>query len=715
MAFGSITDLVNEIQGSISGLVADFKGESTGVIQYHQGDAEFKAIQSQLNTENWSKLSFPYTFAVVNLKDPGDNGGFSDFMLPLAPTAINQKEQPSISKRASQGGTTTNHGGMGYGQLNISGTTGLAPFRGSGGVNRKTGEAILQPKDLKHKSGYEVFIHLRNWFRTYYVWKHKQGQAAKDYRLVWKNYKDGEFLIVELDDFEMDRQAARSLLYDYKINFSILAHFSFKNPQSESGFLSNTDALIDSALTSINTARGVFLRTQGILRQIESTYDASVLEPLRQITLAIKALLGIPLTLADVSSRTIVNTVSTATATIIAAEEAVNFATLGATGDSETLSQINGLLDKRLFGSKSTLKKTFDAAAIEIKQKGAFGLTKLGGLTTMMNVGKFPQKTIAEVTTEQARMLELPRNFYEKATESLERVKKNAEDFFNLGDTQYDSIFGRTATLNADFTKTVTNDEYDMLFAFNEALTGINMLLSTDDLFKSTFDERVQDMNTRFNGAIQLSAKAAVKELVLLKGMTLERLAQQELNDSNRWGEIAEVNNLKAPFISEDPSESRDGVLKPGSKILIPVGIQNGLSQVPNGRENKLTKGMSDLEKSLGTDFKVDKDFDLVLTSSGDLELVAGAENMAQGTLLKLSYEPGEVMRYPEIGTGLVIGKKFPAVEDIKDRIVNSLLQDSRIQRVSDLSLIRDNSGLSVSFKIHVKQIDLPIPVKIKV
>jgi len=179
-----IAELVNSISDSIDGLVADFKGDPTKVVQYHQGEAEFKAIQSQLNTENWYKLSFPYTFSVINLKNPSDNGGFSDFQLPLAPQAINQRETPASSIRPSQGGTTTNQNGWGYIPLSIQGTTGLAPFRGDGGVNRKTGEAIFQPKDLKHKSGYEVFIHLRNWFRSYYQFKKVKDLTAKDYRIV---------------------------------------------------------------------------------------------------------------------------------------------------------------------------------------------------------------------------------------------------------------------------------------------------------------------------------------------------------------------------------------------------------------------------------------------------------------------------------------------------------------------------------------------------
>lgn len=710
-----LADLVNNITNSVTGLISDITGQKKEQDKLYPTDDTLKSVQSSLNQSNWSKLSFPYTFSVINIVT-GAEDKFGAFQLPLAPQAINQKEEPAINIKASQGGTTTGHNGLGYKILNIQGTTGINPFRGEGGVNRKTGEAIFQPKELKYKSGYEVFIHLRNWFRTYYEWKKTQRSAGSNYRLVFKNYKDGEFLIVELISFEMDRQAAKSFLYDYKLEFKVLSHFSFTRPDSKNNsFLENVDSLVSDALDKITTARGVFLRTQGILRQVESTYDSTVLEPLRQSTLACKALLGVPLVAADISSRTLVNTVSTAGALAIVAQEVANTATLGVTGKSQTLAEIESLLDKRLFGTKNTLSKTLSAAQSEIKQKGSIGLLKLGALTTRINSGAFPEKTLSEMANEQNKAETLPRNFYENAIRELERVKKNAEDQFNLGSSQYDALFDRTSTTTPDVARTVTNDEYDILNAFNNAITGLTLLLSTDALFKSSIDSRIEDMNNRFNNQIQLVAQQAVKQMKLPAGISLERLAQQELGDSTRWGEIVEINNLKPPYISDDPKESRDGVLKAGSNILIPQPTLNGFSQTPVGKENKLTKGMSELERNLGVDLKVDSNFDLVLSSSGDLEVVAGADNMAQGTILKLSYEPGDVMLYPSLGAGLTVGKKFPPLDDIKDRITNSLLQDPRVSKVADLSLLREGSGLYVQFNLFIKQVDIPVPVKIKI
>lgn len=710
MAFG-ITELINNITSSIEGLVADFTGDSSKVVSYYQGQADYKSIQSQVIPENWSKLSFPYTFAVVDLKSPGKNGGFSDFMLPLAPQAINQKEMPATNIRPTQGGTTVTHSGMGYKMLSISGTTGIAPFRGEGGVSRSTGEAIFQPKDLKHKSGYEVFIHLRNWFRTYYEFKVKQGKAARNLRIVFKNYKDGEFLIVELESFEMDRSAARPFLYDYKIEFKVLSHYSFSKGDSKDGPFTALENGIQGALDKINTARGVMLRSQGILRQIESTYDATILEPMRQATLALKAFLGVAVTAADIGSRVIVNTVSTANALAITAQETVNFLSLGATGKSDTLAEIEGLLDKR----KGNLKKQLETTRKQIEQSGSGGLLALGALLTKVESGKFPEATLAEVAKEQAKAIGNPKSFYEEGIANLERVKQNAEDFFNLGSEDYDALFDRTATLNSDESRIFTDDEYDMLFAFSSALEGFYLILVSGQMFKSNFDERIEDMNSRFNGEISLQSSQAVRQVNLTAGATLERIALEEMGDSSRWGEIVEVNSLKAPYVSDDPFESRDGVLKPGDKLLIPMDTLNGFSSVPEGKENKLTKNMNQLEKSLGVDLKLTKDFDLSLSSSGDLELVGGAENLAQATLLKLSYEPGDILEHPTLGAGIRVGKKFPPLQEIKDGLVNTLLQDSRINRVTDLSIKRESSALYISFNLFVKNIDIPIPVKIKV
>ena len=702
MAGFGISDLVNSIQGSIDGLISDITGKSNdkSVPNYYQGFAEYKWIQSQINTANWMQLSFPYTFSVIDIENQDNKAlDFGDFALPLNPQNINQSEEPAISIKPTQGGTNVNHGGNRYKTLSIAGTTGIAPFRGEGGVVKKTGEAIFQPKELKYKSGYEVFLHFRNWLRTYYEAKYKLGKQARNYRLVFKNYKDGEFLIVELLKFEMDRQAARSFLYDYKCEFKVISHFRFNTPDST--FLQSLDQNISDAFDKIDQARGIFLRTQGILRQVESTYENVVIAPLRKAALAIKALQGIGTVAADVSDQAIKNTVSAAQTLAI---------TVGIQ-KQQSDAKVSGNIDPRIAAIK--LPNDLNSA---IAAQGSGFISTFGEGLMALDSNVFPASTLSAMQDEQTQAQELPRSFYEDTINSMKRVAQNAEDFFNLGSPEYDALFNRTATSKPDVTKSVTNDQYDVLYGFNQAISGLYLLLSTTDLFKSTFSDLIDDMNTRFANNIQLLASPAARQMKLPKNMTMERLALQELGDSTRWGEIVEMNSLKAPYIwNGDISLQPEATVKPGDRILIPSPIRNGFSQIPSGKLNKLTQGMSELERSLGCDLKIDSNRDLVLTNSGDFELIAGPDNMGQAVLIKLSYEPGEVLLYPQLGAGVIPGKKFPALDDVKDGIVNTLLQDNRIQRVENLGVIRGpGPQLSIKFDLKIKDVDIPVPVTLK-
>lgn len=695
-----INQLIDNIQGSVTGLVNQILGRSQepGVPGMPVGDA-IDALLSSTEQSGWMKLSFPYTFSVVNLGGASSPlvNPFTDFSLPIAPQSIKQTEEFAISIKPTQGGTTVTHSGNRYKTLVIKGTTGIAPYRGEGGVNRRTGEAIFQPNELKYRSGHEVFKRLRNYFRAYYEFKKINAKLGQDLRLVFKNYKDGEFLVVELLKFDMDRQAPKSFLYDYEMEFKVISHLSFEK-------LINKTTAFESAISQateiIDTARGVFLRTQGILRQIEATYNSVILEPLRKTSLALKALQGVGTVAGDVGSRIIRNTVSEVNTLAIA---------LGVQSQLKA-NRITGTLDPRI----AAIKLPADLKAAVANQGSALLDSFNEGLMAM-DSSIFPESTRNASAEEQSQAQSLPRSFYENTINEIIRVKQNAEDFFNLGDDAYDSLFNRTQTLGADFTKIITQDELDLLNALNDAVTGLRLMLATEDLFKSSLDTRIQDMINRFDGKIELFSTAAVRQITLEHGMTLERLAQKELGDSTRWGEIVEINGLKAPFITDDPQDTRSNLLKPGSKVLIPTPIVNGFSQVPAGKEIKTTRNLTELEKSLGTDLKLDANFDLSLSKSGDFEVISGANNMGQQVLLKLSYEKGEVMRYPELGAGVVPGTKFPPLDQIKDGVTNTLLQDNRIDRIEDLSITQESSALYLSFKLRIKQIDIPVPVKIKV
>lgn len=694
----NLAGLSNSVTANIKGIASELGIDTGGSTRLYPSG--YERVTSTKSLSNWNKLPFPYTFSVIDLNTRNRNTPFQDFKLPLAPSAISMSEPPAINIKATQGGTVTNQNGIRYKTLNIQGTTGINPFRGLAGVDITTGRAIAKPDEIKYRSGYEVFQDLRNWFRVYYEFKKvNKSDRARGYRLIFKNFKDGEFLIVELLDFTMDRTAPRSLLYDYKMTFKVLANYRFESPLKSP--LENLDDILNKAVSKIDTARGIFLRVQETLRNIESTYNATVLEPLRKVSLATKALAGIQITAADIGNRIIKNTVTglDSLSLLTTIKEQQN---LARTGQSSSIPQSI---------QNASLATDLDTA---VANQGSDTLIALNEVLLDIPLSDMPQATINAMELEKADTLNNPRSFYEQLREDLRRVKANAEDAFNLGSSDYDTLFDRTSTTTADASKQVTNDEFDILIGFNEAITAINQVLSSTRLFKSDFEDRINSITDQFVDDLALQSLPAVKQIVMPINTDLEQIALDELNDPTRWIEIAELNNLYSPYVVQDQSSTLSNVIKPGDTLLIPQEEIFGLDRAPKAKEITSTIGLSVVEKSLGTDFKVTKTFDIALANKRDLEVVSGPENMAQAIVLKLQYVKGELKKDPELGVGIVIGGKFLTLEDIRDNLISSMNQDQRIESLSDVALLRDGPALYMQFEVKLKNVDQPIPLKIK-
>jgi len=696
MAF-NISGLYDNIKGSISNLL----GLSDKSKLYPES-SDYAKVQNSISSGNWCKLPLPYTFAVVGVaSDLGGAGtfdNFKDFALPLSPSYISQTEEFAISIKPTQGGTVVTHSGNKYKTLNIEGTTGLAPFRGVGGVDKYTGEAIFAPGDLKHKSGYEVFLELRNWFKTYYEVKvHSKNARVKDARLVFKNYKDGEFLIVELLSFTMERQAGRPFLYDYKMNFKVLKHFEFSKPGLS--LLESIDDVMNRSLSKIDTARGIFLRSSGILKQIEATYDGIILEPIRKIGLMLRAATGVVKSFADLPKNIARNTISTTHTFVLMTglkdQQTENLTKSSLTEDEVILSQV-----KFPFNLKDAAERT-----------GVDALLNLGEAITLIPSSDLPSNAQQQLDQETTTVMTLPRTYYEQVLADLIRVRQNAEDMFNLGDSTYDSLFDRTASIEANPDRVITEAEIDVLYGFNLAIDSFLDLLSVTNLFKSSYDAQIQDMIDKFKGEIDLSSTSSVSQIILPANMDLERIALDYLGNSEKWVEIAELNDLHIPFVTQDMTSTDTKVAKPGDTILIPTGNIFGFSATPDVVDIPSTIDLSYLEKKLGTDLKLTPNFDLSLGSRGDLEVISGGANLGQQVVLKMSYEKGELLGAPTIGSNLIIGSKTKPVSVIKDDLIQTLMQDPRVSRIADLALVQDGSAYFISFSLYVKNIDMPIPM----
>lgn len=714
MALG-ISDLVNNITDSVQNLVNQLTGQTNSQYPYPTQASLVGNVLNDINKNAWNSLPTPYAFAVydsnggtfnvsASAQASGGEMNFQEFQLPLAPGKINQTEQFAIAIRPTQGGTVVSHSGNKYKSLVISGTTGVAPFKGAGGVVKSTGEAIAAPNDLKHKSGYEVFLQLRNYFKAYYEVKRlSQNSFTRDLRLVFKNYKDGEFLIVELLDFQMDRQAPRSFLYDYNLTFKVLGKVTFTAPDSN---LTAFENVLATAAQDIDIARGTFLQAQNILRQVEATYDATILNPLRQAALAVKAFQGIGATAAEVSNQIIKDTVS-ALAALGIMNKFQSMQTAAATGTS------SGTVNSgppNVNVSQVTLPNDLQSA---VNNNPAQTVINLNQGLLLLSPTDFPPATQTAFTADQQASLNLPRSFYQTALNNLQRVKDNAEDAFGLSSPQYDALFDRTSTVPPSTETSITDQQFDVLSAFNQAMQGIQAIMATNVMFKSTFAEQIQYMNNAFSNQLSLQALPAVQQVTMPQNTDLERLAQIYLSDPTRWVEIAELNDLMTPYVIQDQSDTTTNVIHPGEPILIPLNPTVGFSQLPIGAEIT-SEQLTAFETSLGTDLKLTPNYDLSLGSDQDLQVISGTSNVAQAVILKLGIEQGELISNPSIGVGIQVGNIQPDLNQVRSDLIKSLTQDNRIAAVTNITIQQTGPSLYLTFQLLIKQLDIPVPVNIK-
>lgn len=123
----------------------------------------------------------------------------------------------------------------------------------------------------------------------------------------------------------------------------------------------------------------------------------------------------------------------------------------------------------------------------------------------------------------------------------------------------------------------------------------------------------------------------------VLHGDTLQEIAARELGDASMWVDIANINNLIPPYITDNPDEASDRVLLSGGVLLVPA-------RTPIAGQGGTTE--ADI---YGTDLLL-RDGDLV-AENGSLVVVSGRENLKQALINRNKTERGEMLWNPTYGS----------------------------------------------------------------
>lgn len=179
---------------------------------------------------------------------------------------------------------------------------------------------------------------------------------------------------------------------------------------------------------------------------------------------------------------------------------------------------------------------------------------------------------------------------------------------------------------------------------------------------------------------------SAFRMVATQRGDTLQDIAARELSDASRWVELIYLNSLLPPYLTDDASEVKKGVLLTGSHIRVP-GTQPAAS------------GVTSSDDVYGQDL-YSPDGKLHATAGGDLEGISGPDNLAQALLTVIATEPKELIWHLSYGCRVheLIGRKgSPVVNGLAATFVRTaVLADPRVSSVQSMTATISGDSIAV-------------------
>ena len=196
--------------------------------------------------------------------------------------------------------------------------------------------------------------------------------------------------------------------------------------------------------------------------------------------------------------------------------------------------------------------------------------------------------------------------------------------------------------------------------------------------------------------------------------VSLESLVSSLVGDPAAVSAVITYNGLDYPYITGTPAYQKGAnrVLTKGDLIYLPFPKELVSGDI-NTKINPLKSSLSLYKEVLGRDLKLTKstqgttgvsEFNLSISPNGDLDLIAGEDNIKQAIEIKLNVERGELGTHPEFGLIPVMGKKGTKVLnfDLYLSLNDTMLSDGRIKELVDTRVKTTGDKLSVQTKVYV-------------
>lgn len=378
----------------------------------------------------------------------------------------------------------------------------------------------------------------------------------------------------------------------------------------------------------------------------------------------------------------------------------------------ETLGQIAAVVDD-LTAAADSLKRFFQSFPALLDDVGTITdscTAFLEGVKSFVSVPRSFMTSAAELAEDAAEL------FAETATvpgdvaqsfaalgDHLNTLTVSARDHFKASWQDVAETYNTRATARYDASRT-DEAEKDLIEATAASAASSSGSLTVDQVYGGTFrpgDER-RSQYSRAADRLKSDRYTGFLEKPVGQGDTLPAIAARELGDARKWPELALINQLSPPYVTDGPR--LPGTLQPGSRIIIPVSKPLQSAQVlTTGNPDT---GGSQAEAHLGTDYewvqiskgqwgwKIDETHGAI-----DGTIASGIGNLAQALGTRLRTERGTNILYPDLGMPRLIGAsqiESPATE-VNLRVRQQVLADPRVERLHRASFEVDQDAVTVT------------------
>lgn len=524
-----------------------------------------------------------------------------EFFLPITPQQLSIVDNYAINTTATLKGIIEEHSGIRFKNINIQGTFGVWTQRASavtppsgstsalqsifGGtiaaaqnvasqfqsvINAATtGTAASKPTTVTPGSsgdsdgglstGYYQTILFQQFLEQYA--EAKKNPANSGWRLVFDIPKQNQSFVVTPVAFNWHENVNRPMEINYTLQMKAWRRIDINSLSYDqaSTVTPLTPGILQRVLNTIQAAQNTAAASYNLIGSVRSDVD-NVLNVIRQTGLFVKGISGVAVAASDLPSNLISDAQSTITG-FLSTLSPNGLAGTAAT-DSKTIALITALhtsygqreglstqaVSNGQLGASVASAQTIDPANnIFIKPQTypiLFGQVPVSNLTLNANQQAAYENEIDSVNAFTVSDLKTMRGVINTLCGQL-------ANSFGAGNAYYSTLYNKPVpTVRST---PMTMDEYDILQSFYDLLQSYDILTATNQLNNNndTLTNMEYVSGLAADSGIEFSIPNSKVQVPVPFGLTMEGIALRYFGDTDRWIEIATLNNLREPYIDE--------------------------------------------------------------------------------------------------------------------------------------------------------------------